>query len=699
MSLFSTILLLHIYNYMVSLVVPDNSKLYGGCFVKKMKIDELCINTIRMLSADAVQKANSGHPGMPMGDASMAYVLWSKFLKHNPKNPQWHNRDRFVLSAGHGSMLLYSLLHLTGHNISLDDIKNFRQWESKTPGHPEYCPECGIEMTTGPLGQGFATGVGMAMAERYLADMFNKPAFPVVDYNVYGIVSDGDLMEGVSAEAASLAGHLKLGKLIYLYSDNKITIEGSTDIAFTENVGKRFEAYGWQVLKADASDLGGMEKALRAAKSERQKPSLIIVRTHIGFGSPNKQDTADVHGSPLGDKELSLTKEKLGWQQKSFFIPVEALKHMRKAVAQGKAAESAWNSLIKKYRSKYPELAAQWDNLSKGILAEGWEKALPVFNPADGAIATRSASGKVLNAIADMLPQLIGGSADLAPSNNTHLKKYADFGQAKGGRNIHFGVREHAMGAVLNGMALSKMLIPYGGTFLVFSDYMRPAIRLAALMETHAIYVFTHDSIGLGEDGPTHQPIGHLSSLRAMPHLYVIRPADANETAVAWKVAINDPKRPHALVLSRQNLPVLDRKKYATAELAEKGGYILSDCKGKPDIILLSSGAEIHPTLAAAEELGKTGIRARVVNMVSFEIFEQQPSAYKNKVLNPTVINRLAVEASATQSWYRYTGLKGDVIGMDRFGASAPAKVLFEKFGFTVGNIAARARKLIKQNR
>jgi len=665
--------------------------------VKKMNIDELCINTIRMLSADAVQKANSGHPGMPMGDASMAYVLWNKFLKHNPKNPAWHNRDRFVLSAGHGSMLLYSLLHLTGHNISLDDIKNFRQWESKTPGHPEYCLDCGIEMTTGPLGQGFATGVGMAMAERYLSEMFNKSGFPVVDYNIYGIVSDGDLMEGVSAEAASLAGHLKLGKMIYLYSDNKITIEGSTDIAFTEDVGKRFDAYGWQVLHADGADLKQIEKAVRDAKKEKNKPSLVIVRTHIGCGSPNKQDTPDVHGSPLGDAELALTKEKLGWPQKSFFIPPAALKQMRKAVAQGKAAETSWTGLLKKYRSKYPELAAKWDTLSSGVLPEGWEKALPVFTPADGSIATRSASGKVLNAVADLLPQLVGGSADLAPSNNTHLKKYADFGLVRGGRNIHFGVREHAMGAVLNGMALSKMLIPYGGTFLVFSDYMRPSIRLAALMETHAIYVFTHDSIGLGEDGPTHQPIGHLSSLRAMPHLYVIRPADANETAVAWKVAIRDTKRPHALILSRQNLPVLDRKKYATAEEAEKGGYVLSDCKGTPDIILLSSGAEIHPTLAAAEELNRSGIKARVVNMVSFELFEQQPDAYKKKVLPPKVENRLAVEAAATQSWYRYTGIKGEVIGMDRFGASAPAKVLFEKFGFTAANIAERAKKLIKK--
>ena len=662
-----------------------------------MNLDQLCINTIRMLSADAVQQANSGHPGMPMGDAAMAYILWNRFLKHNPSNPYWQNRDRFVLSAGHGSMLLYSLLHLTGHNISLDDIKNFRQWESKTPGHPEYCLDCGIETTTGPLAQGFATGVGMAMAEKYLAELFNKPGFALVDYNIYGIVSDGDLMEGLSSEAASLAGHLKLGKIIYLYSDNKITIEGSTDIAFTEDVAKRFDAYGWHVQHAAGEDLRGIEKAIAAAKKEKDKPSIIIVRTHIGFGSPHKQDTSDVHGSPLGEEELMLTKQNLGWPPKKFFVPGQALKQMRKAVIKGRKDEAAWTDMMKKYAKKFPERAETWNTISAGRHPEGWEDLLPVFRPEDGSIATRSASGKILNAIADRLPHLVGGSADLAPSNNTYLKNYADFGTAKGGRNIHFGVREHAMGAIMNGMALSRMLIPYGGTFLVFSDYMRPAIRLAALMETHAVYVFTHDSIGLGEDGPTHQPIGHLSSLRAMPHLYVIRPADANETVIAWKLAIRDPKRPHALVLSRQNLAVLDRKRYGSAAGAEKGGYVLLDCKGTPDLILLSSGAEIHPTLAAAEELQKAGIKTRVVNMFSFEIFEQQTAAYKNRVLPPTVEKRLAIEAAATQSWYRYVGLKGAVIGVDRFGASAPAKVLFEKFGFTKENIVTRAKKLLKK--
>jgi transketolase len=665
--------------------------------VKRNTLDELCVNTIRMLAVDAVQKANSGHPGMPMGDAPMAYVLWSKFLKHNPKNPKWHNRDRFVLSAGHGSMLLYSLLHLTGHAISLDDIKNFRQWESRTPGHPEYCIECGIETTTGPLGQGFATGVGMAIAEKYLSEMFNKPGFPVVDYNIYAIVSDGDLMEGISSEAASLAGHLGLGKLVYLYSDNKITIEGSTDLAFTEDVGRRFEAYGWQVLRADGENLQEIEKAIKAAKQEKHRPSLVLVRTHIAYGSPAKQDTPDAHGSPLGAEEILRTKENLNCAPKHFCIPKPVLAHMRKAVGKGREVEEKWKSLFGKYRKQHPDLAKRWAVLSEGRLPGGWEEALPVFDPADGAVATRSASGKVLNALADILPNLVGGSADLAPSNNTYLKKYKDLGTAKGGRNIHFGVREHAMGAALNGMALSRMLIPYGGTFLVFSDYMKPAIRLAALMETHVVYVFTHDSVGLGEDGPTHQPIGQLTALRSMPHLAVIRPADANETAEAWKAAIQNAGRPHALILSRQKLPVLDRKKYSPATEISKGGYILSDSKGTPDIILIASGSEVHLTLAAAEILRKEGLKVRVVNMACFEYFDEQPESYRKKVLPPSVEARLAVEAGATLSWHKYAGLRGDVVGIDRFGASAPAKVLFEKFGFTVDNIVSRARKLMKK--
>ena len=664
---------------------------------KKTTIDDKCINTIRMLSADAVQKANSGHPGMPMGDAPMAYILWSKFLKHNPSNPHWHNRDRFVLSAGHGSTLLYSLLHLTGHNISLDDIKNFRQWESKTPGHPEYCPDCGIETTTGPLGQGFATGVGMAMAEKYLSELFNKPGFPIVDYSTYGIVSDGDLMEGVSAEAASLAGHLKLGKIIYLYSDNKITIEGSTDLSFTEDVAKRFDAYGWQVLRAGGNNLKEIEKAVQDAKKQKSKPTLILVRTTIGFGSPNKQDTCDVHGLPLGEAELKLTKENLCCPDMKFCIPKEVSAHMRKAVSKGRTYENDWKKLFAKYKTKHPVTAKIWENMAGEKLPYDWGKMLPVFNPADGPVATRSASGKVLNAIADILPQLVGGSADLAPSNNTNLKKYADFGISKGGRNIHFGVREHAMAAVMNGMALSRMLIPYGGTFFVFSDYMRPAIRLSALMGAHVIYVLTHDSVGLGEDGPTHQPIEHLASLRAMPGLNVIRPADANETATAWKMAVSDNTMPHALVLSRQNLAVLDRNKYAPAAGLEKGGYILSDSKGTPDIILISSGSEIHITLQAADILREKGTKVRVVNMACTELFDRQTKVYKNSVLPAKVEKRIAVEAGATLGWYKYTGLHGDVIGIDRFGASAPAKVLFEKFGFTAVNIVDRAKRLLKK--
>jgi len=484
---------------------------------------------------------------------------------------------------------------------------------------------------------------------------------------------------------------------VYLYSDNKITIEGSTDLAFTEDVFKRFAAYDWHVQRVEGDDLKGIEKAIANAKKEKNKPSIILVRTHIGCCSPNKQDTADVHGSPLGEEELKLTKEKLGWPDKKFYIPKEALYHMRKAVPGGKKDESAWKTLFSRYVKKYPALSEKWSAFSSGKLPEGWEALLPVFKPTDGPIATRSASGKVLNAIADTFPNLIGGSADLAPSNNTHLKKYSDFGPEKAGRNIHFGVREHAMAAALNGMALSRMLIPYGGTFLVFSDYMRPAIRLAALIGTHVIYVFTHDSIGLGEDGPTHQPIGHLTSLRAMPHLNVIRPADANETAEAWKVALKDSDRPHALILSRQNLPVIDRKKHASAAGLSKGGYILSDSKGTPDIILLSSGAEVHLILAAAEILRKSGTNVRVVNMACFELFESQPAAYKNRVLPPKVEKRVAVEAGATLSWYRYVGIKGEVIGIDRFGASAPAKVLFEKFGFSIDNIVNQSKKLLKK--
>ncbi len=668
----------------------------GGMHVKKMNLDELSINTIRMLSADAVQKANSGHPGMPMGDAAMAYVLWTRFLKHNPKNPFWQNRDRFVLSAGHGSMLLYSLLHLTGHRISLNDIKNFRQWESTTPGHPEYCLRCGIETTTGPLGQGFGTGVGMAIGQRYLADMFNKPGHKIVDYFIYAITSDGDMMEGISSEAASLAGHLGLGKLIYLYSDNKISIDGPTNLSFTENVGARFRAYKWHVQKVDGNDLKQVETAIRRAQKEIKRPSLIIARTHIGYGSPNKHDTADAHGAPLGEAELKLTKEQLGWPQKKFYIPQKALLHFRAAVAAGRKAENAWQNMFKKYKKHYPSLAKQWNMMKKGDQARSVRKYLPVFKPADGPLATRSASGKVLNNIADHVPQLIGGSADLTPSNNTYLKNYPNFNEKKGGRNLHFGVREHGMGAALNGMALSNMLIPYGGTFLIFSDYMRPAIRISALLETQVIYVFTHDSVGLGEDGPTHQPIGHLTSLRAMPGLTVVRPADANETAVAWEIALGHTHGPVALILTRQKLPVIDRKKYASASGLKKGGYILADTGKKPELILIASGSEVPLALAAFEQLAVEGKKVRVVNLASFELFDKQSTGYKNSVLPPAVEKRLAIEAASSLSMYKYVGLKGDIVGIDRFGASAPANVIFANLGFTVRNIVKRADRLLK---
>lgn len=660
------------------------------------KLDQLCVNTIRMLAVDGVEKANSGHPGMPMGDASMAYVLWSRFLKHHPKNPRWSNRDRFVLSAGHGSMLLYSLLHLTGYPLGLEDLKQFRQWGSATAGHPEYSLDHGIETTTGPLGQGFGNGVGMAMAEAYLAEYFNRSGYSIVDHYVYAIASDGDLMEGVSSEAASLAGHLGLGKIIYLYSDNKISIEGSTNLAFTEDVAGRFEAYDWHVQKVDGNDLEQIDKAIRAAQAESGRPSLILSRTHIGFGSPRKQDTAEAHGSPLGADEVKVTKENLGWPlEPTFYIPDEARDHFREALSRGEKAESEWRALFESYSREYPELAAEWQRLQQGLFPESWEESIPAFQPGDGPMATRSASGKVLNAVAPRLPELIGGSADLAPSNNTFLKDFGEFSKTVRARNFHFGVREHGMGAILNGMALSG-LIPYGGTFLVFSDYMRGSIRLAALMGLHVIYVFTHDSIGLGEDGPTHQPIEHLAALRAMPNLTVLRPADANETAWAWRTVLEHKSGPVALVLTRQKLPVIDEGRYAPGEGVGRGAYILADASGgKPDLILLATGSEVAVALEAHEQLTAEGISVRTVSMPSWEIFDAQPAAYRAAVLPPQVTARLAVEAASPMGWHKYVGSKGDIIGMTRFGASAPGKVNMEKFGFTRENIVARARKLL----
>ncbi len=666
------------------------------------RIDDLCINTIKMLAVDAVEKAQSGHPGMPLGDAAMAYVLWTKALKANPKNPLWQNRDRFVLSAGHGSMLLYSLLHLTGYNISLDDLKNFRQWGSATPGHPEISREHGIETTTGPLGQGFATGVGMAMAEKRLRDLFNKPGFPVIDYNIYGILSDGDMMEGVQSEAASIAGHLGLGKIIYLYSDNKITIEGATDLSFSEDVGARYAAYGWHVQKVDGYDLAGINRALAAAKKEKGRPSLVIVRTRIAQGCPTLENTSKAHGAPIGPEEDKLLKQFCSWPNKKFYVPKEASAEMLKAVKRGKADEAAWLKMMSRYRKKYPSLAAMWDNFSAGRFSDGWEDSFPAFNAGD-SIATRSASGKVLNAIAPKIPQLIGGSADLAPSNNTYVKDAGDFTRERSGGNIHFGVREHAMGAILNGISLSGMLLPYGGTFFVFSDFLRPSLRLSSLMQTQAVYVFTHDSIGVGEDGPTHQPVEHLASQRAMPGLMVMRPADANETAEAWKFALTH-KGPTSLVLSRQNLPVLDRGKngFGPASGIKKGAYVLSDLlsssRGKPELILLGSGAEVHLCLEAARLLrDKHRKNVRVVNMCCWRLFDVQPQGYKDKVLPPAVEKRLAVEAASPFGWHKYTGSGGDVIGIDHFGASAPGKVVFEKFGFTVENVVKKALALFKK--
>ena len=661
-------------------------------------LDELCINTIRFLSVDAVQQANSGHPGMPMGAAPMAYVLWTKFLRHSPRNPGWLDRDRFVLSAGHGSMLLYSLLHLSGYDLSLDDLKNFRQWGSKTPGHPEYGDTPGVETTTGPLGQGFATGVGMAIAERHLAARFNKSNHDIVDHYTYGIISDGDLMEGISHEAASFAGHLKLGKLIYLYDDNHISIEGKTDIAFTENRLQRFEAYGWHVQQVeDGNDLQAIEDALTAARNETDRPSLVAVRTSIGFGSPNRQDTAKAHGEPLGDEERRLTKEKLGWpQEPTFYIPEEALSHFRKSVDKGLKLEQQWTESFRSYLNEFPDLGSMFEKQIKGELPQNWDKEIPVFPADPKGKATRVISGQVLNAIAKNVPALMGGSADLAPSNKTWIDNEENFQAGSyDQRNIHFGVREFGMTAVLNGMALHGGFIPYGGTFLIFSDYMRPAIRLAALMKQHVIYVLTHDSIGLGEDGPTHQPIEHLASLRSMPNVTVLRPADANETAEAWKFAIKSNKGPTVLALTRQSLPTLDRTVFGTAELLHRGAYVIKDVNGTPDAIILASGSEVKLALEAAETLAQDGVAARVVSMPSWELFNDQTQEYKNSVLPENVKARVSIEAGATQGWHKYLGMNGIAIGLDHFGASAPINDLFTNFGITADSVVQAVKRLV----
>lgn len=666
-------------------------------------IEQLCIDTVRVLSADAVQKANSGHPGMPMGAAPMGHVLWSKFMRYDPKDPRWPNRDRFVLSAGHGCMLQYSYLYLTGYNVTLDDIKSFRQLHSKTAGHPEYGLMDGIEVTTGPLGQGFANGVGFAIAQRHLAARFNKPDFEIFNYRIFVICSDGDMMEGVSSEAASLAGHLGLGNLIYLYDDNHISIEGDTSQTFEEDVAARFEAYGWHVqVITDGNDINAIARAVANAIDEKQRPSLIKVRTHIAYGSPNKVDTAGAHGSPLGEDEVRLVKEFFGFDpNESFVVPGKVLEYYRAAGEKGMQQHTEWTILFEAYKKKYPQLALEYEQaLRDELLPAGWTDKLPVFRPGDakgGKMATRQASGKVLNSLAESIPALIGGSADLAPSTDTNLKSYASFtSENPGGRNFHFGVREHAMGAVLNGMALTKGMIPYGGTFLIFSDYMRPPIRLAAIMKIKPIFIYTHDSIGLGEDGTTHQPVEQLIALRAIPNMTVIRPADANETVQAWKVALQHKGGPVALILTRQGLPILDPDKYGLGTGLEKGAYVLSDPEGmKPEVILIATGSEVELVLKAQDMLLKEGVPARVVSMPSWELFEKQPDDYKEQIFPKAMKKRLAVEAASPLGWHKYVTDEGDVLGMTRFGESAPAADLFKEFGFTPERVVQKAKALL----
>ena len=680
-------------------------------------LDELCINALRFLSVDAVQQANSGHPGLPLGAAAMAYVLWTRFLKHHPAKPDWFDRDRFVLSAGHGSALLYSLLHFSGYALPLEQIKQFRQWGSITPGHPERGLTPGVEITTGPLGQGVANGVGMAIAEAHLAARYNRPGFEIVDHHTYGIVGDGDLMEGVASEAASLAGHLQLGKLIYLYDDNRVTLSAGTAITFTEDCARRFAAYGWHTQMVwDGNDLAAIELALAGARAETQRPSLILLRTHIGYGSPHKQDSFEAHGSPLGVEEVRLTKERLGWPTApSFYLPEPVRAHFLQALVRGEQAEAAWQEKFSAYEQAHPELARELQQRIRGELPAGWDADIPRF-PADAkGMATRVASGRIMNAIAPRLPALIGGSADLDPSTHTALKGLGDFeptesataaacdrqgsdggGWSYAGRNLHFGVREHAMGAIVNGLAAHGGTVPFGATFLVFSDYLRPAIRLAALMGLPVIYIFTHDSIALGEDGATHQPVEQLASLRAMPGLIVIRPGDANETVAAWRLALTTRDRPVALVLSRQDLPTLDRTRFAAADGLARGAYILADApNGSPDLILIASGSEVELIVAARENLLAQGRQVRVVSMPSWELFEAQPAEYRDAVLPPAVIARLAVEAGVSQGWHRYVGSRGDVLAVDRFGASAPGETVMCEYGFSVDNVCRRALALL----
>ncbi len=663
-------------------------------------LDELCIDTIRFLSADAVQKAKAGHPGTPMALAPAAYVLWTRHLKFNPVNPRWHNRDRFVLSAGHACMLLYGLLYLFGYDMTLEDLKNFRQWGSKTPGHPEYHPDLGIEATTGPLGQGISNAVGMAIAEKHLANYFNREGFGVIDYKIYVIASDGDLEEGVSSEASSLAGHLALDNLIVIYDDNHISIDGNTELSFTEDAAKRYKAYGWNVIEApgDGNDMATFEKALKRAKRAKGRPTLIKLRTHIAYGCPTKQDTAGAHGAPLGEDEIKQTKQKFGWDpEKTFNVPEQVLTHTRQAVEKGKRAEAKWNRLFKKYAGAYPELAEQFKNTAEGKITVDIDSLLPKFDLIkDGkpnAIATRSASGKTLDALMPQIPFILGGSADLTPSNNTRWKDVKDFQKnSLDGRYLRFGVREHGMGAILNGISVSGLARAFGGTFLVFSDYMRGAVRVAAISRYPTIFVWTHDSIGIGEDGPTHQPVEHFAALRAIPNLLVIRPADANETAQAWKFILQYREGPVALLLTRQSVPVIDRTKCASADNLTKGAYVLIDADN-PEVLLLATGSEVSVALAAFEKLTAEGVRARVVNMPCWELFEKQGQEYRDSVIPPDVKARVAVEASVELGWRKWLGLQGAFVGMSTFGASAPGKVCFEKFGITAEAVTTAAKK------
>ena len=684
-------------------------------------IDDLCINTIRTLSIDAVQKANSGHPGMPLGAAPMAYVLWTRHLRHNPTNPKWPDRDRFVLSAGHASMLLYSMLFLTGYDLGMDDIKQFRQWGSRTPGHPEYGVVPGAEVTTGPLGQGLGNAVGLAIAERWLAATFNRPGHEIVNHHTYVMVSDGDMMEGVAAEAASIAGQFRLGRLIVLYDANQITLSASADVTFSEDVGARFQAYGWHVEHIDGMDIAAVDGALTKAKAVDDRPSLIVARTHIGFGSPHKHDTFEAHGEPLGVEEVRLTKRALGWpEDKSFYIPDEALVQFRRSVEEGRELEAQWNRRVDGLRAADPQLADKLRQALAGELPKGWDAALPRFTPADGAMATRDAGQKTIVALAETIPNLVGGSGDLDPSTRTALKGKGDFespnftppegapptqGMVGGplgyaGRNIHFGIREHAMAAIATGMALHGGILPYAATFFTFSDYMRPSIRLAALSKAHVIYVWTHDSIGLGEDGPTHQPVEQLASLRAIPDLMLLRPADANETVEAWKIAVAHTEGPVGLVFTRQKLPILDRSTLAPAAGTAKGAYVLADCAaGPPKLILIATGSEVSIALEAHKQLTREGVASQVVSMPCWDLFEAQPQSYKDTVLPPGVKARVSVEAGSPLGWERYVGLEGAIIGLNRFGASAPGEIVMRELGFTPEHIVKVAKSILAGNR